>query len=41
MPYSEQHLGALMLERIGYLDMSDDEKRSLAAEIGKAMERVD
>jgi histidine triad (HIT) family protein len=37
VPYDEQQFGALMLERAGYIDMSDDEKHTLAAELGTVM----
>ena len=36
-PYDQQQFGALMLERSGYLDMSDHEKCTLAAELGASM----
>jgi diadenosine tetraphosphate (Ap4A) HIT family hydrolase len=41
VPYGKQQFGALMLERAGYLDMSDDEKRTLAAELGAAMKETE
>ena len=41
VPYREQQFGALVLERTGYLDMSDEEKRNLAEEIGAVMEQTD
>jgi hypothetical protein len=41
VPYDQQQFGALMLERAGYLDMSDDEKRTLASELGAAMRSAD
>jgi diadenosine tetraphosphate (Ap4A) HIT family hydrolase len=37
VPYEQQQFAALMLEQAGYLDMSADEKRALAADIGAAM----
>jgi diadenosine tetraphosphate (Ap4A) HIT family hydrolase len=37
VPYEEQQFAALMLERIGYLDMSNDEKAALASELGAVM----
>ena len=41
VPYDQQQFGALMLERAGYLDMSDHEKRTLAAELGAAMKSTE
>ena len=41
VPYDQQQFGALMLERAGYLDMSDEENRTLAAELGEAMRSAD
>jgi diadenosine tetraphosphate (Ap4A) HIT family hydrolase len=41
VPYEQQQFVALMLERTGYLDMSDDEKGALAAEIGAVMSTTD
>jgi diadenosine tetraphosphate (Ap4A) HIT family hydrolase len=37
VPYDQQQFGALMLERAGYLAMSNEEKGALAAELGAAM----
>ena len=39
--YEEQQFAALMLERTGYLDTSDEEMRTLAAEVGAAMRSAD
>lgn len=36
-PYEEQQFAAVMLEAAGALDMSEDEKASLAARIGRRM----
>jgi diadenosine tetraphosphate (Ap4A) HIT family hydrolase len=41
VPYDQQQFGALVLERTGHLDMSDDEKRALAADLGTAMRSAD
>jgi diadenosine tetraphosphate (Ap4A) HIT family hydrolase len=41
VPYEQQQFAALMLERTGYLDMSNDEKGALAAEIGTVMSTTD
>jgi diadenosine tetraphosphate (Ap4A) HIT family hydrolase len=41
VPYDQQQFGALMLERAGYLDISDEENRTLAAELGEAMRSAD
>jgi diadenosine tetraphosphate (Ap4A) HIT family hydrolase len=41
VPYEQQQFAALMLERSGYLDMSDDDQRALAAAIGAAMSTTD
>jgi diadenosine tetraphosphate (Ap4A) HIT family hydrolase len=41
VPYDQQQFVALVLERTGYLDMSDDEKRALAADLGTAMRSAD
>lgn len=39
--YEEQQFGALMLERAGYLDMSDEEKGTLAAALGAVMRNTE
>jgi diadenosine tetraphosphate (Ap4A) HIT family hydrolase len=41
VPYEHQQFAALMLERTGYLEMSNDEQGALAAEIGTAMSTTD
>jgi hypothetical protein len=39
--YEQQQFAALMLEVAGYLDMSNNEKGALAAEIGAVMKTTD
>jgi diadenosine tetraphosphate (Ap4A) HIT family hydrolase len=41
VPYEQQQFAALMLERTGYLEMSNDEQAALAAEIGAVMTATD
>jgi diadenosine tetraphosphate (Ap4A) HIT family hydrolase len=41
VPYGQQQFGALMLERAGYLDVSDDDQRTLATELGAAMKETE
>ena len=39
-PYAEQQFAALMVERAGYLELSEQEHAELAAEIRGAMDRL-